>query len=474
MSVLKGLKPEKVFEYFEEICGIPHGSGNTKRISDYLVSFAKERNLWFYQDEINNVIIKKDATAGYENAEAVILQGHIDMVCEKAPDCGIDMENEGLSLKTDGEAVWADGTTLGADNGIAVAMMLSILDDNSISHPAIEAVFTVDEEIGLIGANAIDASKLSGKRMINIDSEDEGIFTVSCAGGEQAKCILPVKREAFEGTAVSIFVGGLLGGHSGVMIGYNRANAIKMAVKIVSEIAPDCSIVSVSGGSKENAIPSISEVVFATDLDIKIEDIKTKYEAYIKETFSDDEPCINISETNKSDVVFDRDSSDKLISLVNDMPTGVVEMSKDIEGLVQTSLNCGVISTTDNSVEFDISVRSNVKSRKMDIISMISDISAKYGYTVDISGEYPSWEYNPVSDAKQTAIDLFAKMYGKKPHIEVIHAGLECGVFTDNIPGLDCIAFGPSLYDIHTVNERMEIGSVCRVFEFLIELLKNI
>ena len=470
--MFRDIKHKVVFEYFAKICSIPHGSGNTIGIADYYCNFAKEHNLEFYRDDMNNVIIYKPASKGCEDKLGVILQGHSDMVCDSVGE--FDFETQPIEIVRDGDIISANGTTLGADNGIAGAMMLAILADKNAVHPALECVFTSDEETGMFGALALDYSKLKGKTMLNLDSDGEGTITCGCAGGARCHISMAMDKCANDKKCYKLTVDGLLGGHSGVIIGYNRANAIKMAVKIVSEIAPDCSIVSVSGGSKENAIPSISEVVFATDLDIKIEDIKTKYEAYIKETFSDDEPCINISETNKSDVVFDRDSSDKLISLVNDMPTGVVEMSKDIEGLVQTSLNCGVISTTDNSVEFDISVRSNVKSRKMDIISMISDISAKYGYTVDISGEYPSWEYNPVSDAKQTAIDLFAKMYGKKPHIEVIHAGLECGVFTDNIPGLDCIAFGPSLYDIHTVNERMEIGSVCRVFEFLIELLKNI
>lgn len=374
----------------------------------------------------------------------------------------------------DGDIIRANGTTLGADNGIAGAMMLSILSDKDACHPALECVFTTDEEIGMFGALALDYSKLSGKVMFNLDSDGEGIITCGCAGGARCHLNIPMTVEKNNKPCYKLSVDGLLGGHSGGLIGTNRANAIKLAAKILSEIAPDSQIISISGGSKENAIPSVSEVVFASDCEFDFGTVADNYVKYVKDTFTDTEPRVILSAVNTTDIAFDKETSKKLISLINEMPTGVIEMSKNIDGLVQTSLNCGVISTEKDCVKFDISVRSNVKSRKIDIINMIKDISAKYGYSVGISGEYPSWEYNPSSDTKMTAIDIYKKMFGKDPKILVIHAGLECGVFTDNIPGLDCIAFGPTLEDIHTVNERVEIGSVSRTFEFLNELLMNI
>lgn len=461
-----------VFEYFSKICSIPHGSGNTKGIADYLCGFAIENNLKFYRDDMNNVIIYKNASEGYEDKPAVILQGHSDMVCDSVGK--FDFETQPIEIVRDGDIIRANGTTLGADNGIAGAMMLSILADKDACHPALECVFTTDEETGMFGALALNYSKLSGKIMFNLDSDGEGIITCGCAGGASCHLDIPMTVEKNIKPCYKLSVGGLLGGHSGVMIGTNRANAIKLAAKVLAEIATDCQIISISGGSKENAIPSVAEVVFASGCDFDFVSVTECYEQYVKNTFTDTEPSVSLSAIDMIDTAFDESSSHKLIALINEMPTGVVEMSKDIDGLVQTSLNCGVIATEEGRVKFDISVRSNVKSRKIDIINMIKDISAKYGYPVEVSGEYPSWEYNPSYDAKMTAIDVYRRMFGKEPKIEVIHAGLECGVFTDNIPGLDCIAFGPTLEDIHTVNERVEIGSVCRVFEYLVELLKNI
>lgn len=466
------VKHRDVFEYFAKICSIPHGSGNTKGIADFLCDFAKGHNLDFYRDDMNNVIIYKSASEGYEDKPGVILQGHSDMVCDSTGK--FDFETQPIEIVRDGDIIRANGTTLGADNGIAGAMMLSILADKDAVHPDLECVFTTDEETGMYGALALDYSKLSGRIMFNLDSDGEGIITCGCAGGGSCRLNIPMSVTDNVKPCYKLSIEGLLGGHSGVMIGLNRANAIKLAAKILSEIAPDCQIVSVSGGSKENAIPAIAVVVFATDCDLDFATVSEYYEKYVKDTFTDTEPCITLSAVDMTDSAYDAESSQKLISLINEMPTGVIEMSEDMEGLVQTSLNCGVIATKENSVEFDISVRSNVKSRKIDIINMIKDISAKYGISVDVSGEYPSWEYNPRSEAKKLAIDVYSKMFGEEPKIEVIHAGLECGVFADNLQNLDCIAFGPSLYDIHTVNERLEIGSVCRVFEFLKKLLKNI
>lgn len=476
MSVLKGLKPEKVFSYFEEICGIPHGSGNTKKISDYLVSFAKERNLWVYQDEINNVIIKKDATDGYENAEAVILQGHIDMVCEKSPDCGIDMENEGLSLKTDGEAVWAEGTTLGADNGIAVAMMMSILDDKNLPHPPIEAVFTVDEEIGLIGANAIDASKLSGKRMINIDSEDEGIFTVSCAGGEQAKCILPVKRENFEGMAVSVFVGGLLGGHSGVEIDKGRANSNVLLGRVLDKIKDETEmrIISVSGGLKDNAIPreSVAEIVVSDKA--KAEKVCAEMEKYFKNEYSLTDTDVFVKlDTVQGEMPLDKTGTDKTVAMLCCLPNGIMEMSAGIKGLVQTSLNMGILKTDENEVTAEFGVRSSIDSQKEMLIRRIKCLMESLGGKCEASGRYSGWEYKNESPLRDLMSEVYEDMYAKKPVIQAIHAGLECGTFAGKIEDFDGISIGPDMKDIHTFSETLYVKSTERVYEMIIETLKR-
>ena len=472
MSLFSDVRHKEVFEYFEKICSVPHGSGNTNNIADFFVQFAICNNLKYYRDAKDNVIIYKSASPGQENKPAVILQGHSDMVCDSVSD--YDFQNQPIEVVRDGDIITANGTTLGADNGMSCAMVLAILADKYAIHPTLECVFTTDEEVGMLGALALDFSKLSGKTMFNLDSDGEGIITCGCAGGACCHIALQMTVAANSKKCYELTVEGLLGGHSGVTIGTNRANAIKLAAEIIGKIAPDANIISISGGSKENAIPSVANVIFASAYDMDFYAIKTTYEKYVKDTFTDIDPCITLKSVDISNVAFNDASSVKLIDMLNEMPTGVVEMSKDIDSLVQTSLNCGVISTEGANVLLDVSVRSNVKSRKADIIAMVSDIAKKYDAYVDVSGEYPSWEYNPTSAAKLTAIDVYYRMYGKHPKIEVIHAGLECGVFTDNIPSLDCIAFGPNLYDIHTVKERTDIGTVSRTFEFLTELLKTI
>lgn len=476
MAVLNGLEPKKVFEYFEEICKIPHGSGNTKMISDYLVAFAKARELWFYQDGINNVIIKKNASKGYENAEPVILQGHIDMVCEKAPDCKIDMEKEGLSLKTDGETVFAEGTTLGADNGIAVAMMMAILDDENLEHPAVEAVFTVDEEIGLIGAGAIDVSCLNGKRMINIDSEDEGIFTVSCAGGEQAKCILPIKRESFGGRAVSVFVGGLKGGHSGVEIDKGRANSSVLLGRVLQKLndKTDMRIISVSGGLKDNAIPreSVAEII-VSDKETA-ENLCSEMEKVFKNEYAltDEDVFVKIEEI-QGGVAVNEEGTKKIIAMLCCLPNGIMEMSAGIKGLVQASLNMGILKTAENEVIAEFGVRSSIDSQKEMLMSRLKTLMEALGGKCEASGRYSGWEYKKESPLRDLMTEVYKDMYGKEPVIQAIHAGLECGTFAGKIKDFDGISIGPDMRDIHTFSERLYIKSTERVYKMILETLKR-
>ena len=473
---LAGLEPASVFGYFEEICAIPHGSGHTKMISDYLVSFAVEHGLKYIQDENNNVILFGEGTCGMEDHPPVILQGHMDMVCEKDADCPIDMTAEGLDVTHDGEYVFAKGTTLGGDDGIAVAMALAILADKRIAHPPIEAVITVDEEIGLLGAASIDLSELKGRTLINIDSEEEGIFTVSCAGGATATISLPVDRRAVYGPCIRLVVDGLQGGHSGVEIHKNRANANKVMGEFMSRIQklmPLC-LTSFSGGSKDNAIPRSCQanlVAMGIHLE-RINAIAEELQAEIREKYNEPEATVQAFDVDAlGGNSLSTESTAKVIGLLCAAPNGVQAMSADIEGLVQTSLNMGIAKLGDRfSVTF--SVRSSVNQEKQELLSRLETLSGFYEGTFCKMGEYPAWEYKKDSNLRDTMVRVYTDMFGKIPEVVAIHAGLECGLLSEKLPGLDCVSIGPQMHDIHTSRERLEIGSTGRTWGFLLEVLK--
>lgn len=474
MAVLEGIEPKAVFKFFEEICSFPHGSGNTKALSDFLVDFAKSRQLEYYQDSLNNVIIIKEATKGYEEKDAVILQGHIDMVCEKAPECALDMETEGLVLKVDGDFISAQGTTLGGDDGIAVAMALAILDSDTVAHPRIEAVFTVDEEIGMIGANALDVSPLCGKTMINIDSEEEGVFTVSCAGGLSAVCTLPVQRADFSGEFFQITVGGLLGGHSGVEIDKGRGNSNMLMGRILYSLSTAFSmrLVSVSGGLKDNAIPRETCAVIAVENGDNIEDFCDKIQRQLQNEYSITDPNVFVSVTKcHSGLPMDEESGSKAIMMLLLMPGGIVEMSADIKGLVQTSLNMGILTTDENSVAAQFALRSSVESQKEMLKLKLRCFMENIGGKVEYEGDYAGWEYRKESLLREIITQVYKEQYGQEPKIEAIHAGLECGVFAGKIDDFDGISIGPDIKDIHTFSERLSISSTERVYKMLVEVL---
>lgn len=476
--MLEHLKPERVFYYFEKMCEIPHGSGNTKQISDFCVDFAKEQGLEYYQDADNNVIIIKEASAGYENAQPVILQGHLDMVCEKTADCPKDMEKEGLDVYIDGDLVRAKDTTLGGDNGIAVAMAMAILEDKTLSHPRVEAVFTVDEEIGLLGAGSIDVSPLKGKTMINIDSEDEGIFTVSCAGGNTSDCRLPVNVKEYEGTAYTIEITGCKGGHSGVEIDKGRSNANVLMGRLLQDIKNGTSvqIVSVDGGLKDNAIPVQSKAVIVCDQEIVVKASVEQMQKVFLNEYAEVDPDIKITFTREENAkvkVMDEVSSDKIICLLTCMPNGIQKMSMDIDGLVQTSLNIGIVETHEDYFRMSFCVRSSVDTEREMLNRRIGTLMTQLGGAMKVDGDYPGWEYKKDSRLRDLMIDVFKEQYGKEPTVEAIHAGLECGMFAGKIPGLDCVSIGPNLDQIHTVRENMSISSVQRVYEFVLEVLKR-
>lgn len=485
--MLENLQPQRVFYYFEKMCQIPHGSRNTKQISDFCVDFAKAHNLEYHQDADNNVIIIKEATAGYENADAAIIQGHLDMVCEKTADCTKDMEKEGLDVYVDGDEVRARDTTLGGDNGIAVAMAMAILEDDTLSHPRVEAVFTVDEEIGLLGAGSIDVSPLKGKTMINIDSEDEGIFTVSCAGGNVADCRLPLQTVKYTGTAYEIEITGCKGGHSGVEIDKGRSNANVLMGRVLQDIDlcvknrinEDIAVASVEGGLKDNAIPVQSKAVLACN-DVQAAELIQKSVSEMQTVFANEYATadagikISLTETQVTDLaVMDKESTQKAICLLTCTPNGIQTMSMDIEGLVQTSLNMGIVKTENEQLQISFCVRSSVDSEKEMVNRRIGTLMEQFGGTMEIDGDYPGWEYKKDSKLRDLMIEVFKEQYRKEPKVEAIHAGLECGMFAGKIPGLDCVSIGPDLRQIHTVRESMSISSVQRVYAFVVEVLKR-
>ena len=473
---LAGLEPAAVFGYFEEICSIPHGSRNTKAISDYLVNFAKARNLRYIQDEANNVIIFQDGTCGYEDHEPVILQGHMDMVCEKDAECPLDMAVDGLDVTHDDKCVFAKGTTLGGDDGIAVAYALALMDDTTIPHPPLEVIITVDEEIGMLGADAIDVSSLRGRTLINLDSEEEGIFTVSCAGGATATLILPEERRAVYGPCIRLVVDGLQGGHSGAEIHKNRANANKIMGEFMSRIQalmPLC-LTSFVGGSKDNAIPRSCQanmVAMGINLD-RINAIAEALQAEVREKYDEPEATVQAFDVDAlGGNALTTEVTAKVIALLCSCPNGVQAMSEDMPGLVQTSLNLG-IAKLGNGMSLTFSVRSSVNAEKQALLKKLQELAEFYGASYSQMGEYPAWEYKADSKLRDVMVRTYTEMFGKEPQVLAIHAGLECGLLGEKLAGLDCVSIGPQMHDIHTSREKLEIASTERTWKFLLEVLK--
>lgn len=482
-EILKNVQPLEVFKYFEKLSQIPRGSGNEKEVSDYLVSFAKDHNLECVQDSALNVVIKKKATAGYEKSPAVVMQGHMDMVCEKNIDVDHDFSKDPLKLRIIDDMVYATGTTLGADNGIAVAMGLAILASNEYEHPAIELLVTTSEETGMDGAMALDPKNIEGRTLINIDSEEEGVLLVSCAGGVTAKTTIPAVWEAIDGNLVPYIVKirGLKGGHSGMEIDKERANSNKLMGRILMSVLSeiDFRLGSLNGGSKHNAIPRETDAVilvrpedkalaekkisecgelFKTELRVSDPDVRVEFEVL----------------PNMPAEMLSKESTNNVVNYLYLVINGVTSMSMDIKGLVESSLNLGVISTHKDSIEFISSIRSSVRSLKDELYNRLVVTAKLNGGSVASEGGYPEWSYNPDSKIRVIFEDIYEKMYGKKPHITAIHAGLECGLFAEKFGELDSISFGPNLYDVHTPNEHMSIASVQRMWEYLLEVLKNV
>ena len=471
MRILDGLNPERVFYYFEDLCSIPHGSGNTKQISDYCVDFAKAHGLAVLQDEHNNVVIKKPASAGYEHHETVILQGHLDMVCEKEPDSPIDFMTDGLALQKDGDMIFAKGTTLGGDDGIAVAMALAVLEDNTLIHPPIEALFTTDEETGMYGAEGFDASVLTGRTLLNIDSEEEGILTVSCAGGARAGIEFPLTVGTVDTPCYTVTLGGLIGGHSGVEIHCGRQNANVMLGKFLRSLPFAYQIIDIRGGQKDNAIPRQAVAVVATD-----GDLAAAAAEFVKANRVDTDPdlAITVESTTAHANGFDAASSKQIAEFLSTVANGVQAMSTDIEGLVQTSLNLGILKSDNNTLSATFAVRSSVGAEKAALLEKLAATAKAFGGSFESHGHYPAWEYRKDSRLRDTMIEVYKKLYGSAPEVVAIHAGLECGLFAGKMQDLDAVSFGPNLYDIHTTRERMSVASVERTYAYLCEILKSL
>ncbi|MGE7925446.1 aminoacyl-histidine dipeptidase [Viridibacillus arvi] len=481
-SNLEELTSHEVFYYFAEISKIPRGSGNEKAISDYLVRFAEERNLEVVQDSALNVIIKKDATTGYENVPTVIIQGHMDMVCEKNQDTIHDFEKDPLQLRIEGDMLYATDTTLGADNGIAVAYALALLDAEDIPHPSLEVVITTEEETTMNGALAVDAVHFKGEILINIDSEEDGKLLVSSAGGVHVTQVLPIKWEnaTEHEVAYSIRIKGLKGGHSGISINKERGNSNKILGRVLHELSTEFqySIQQINGGLKPNAIPREAvATVFIQQEDV--EQIKEKIDKYndmLKNElqFSDSNVSIVFEKTDiSSSNVFAKETKHKAITSLLLIPHGVQGMSMAIEGLVESSTNLGVVTTTDTSITFESEIRSSVKSVKSYMVTQVRRIAEMLECEVLIDSDYPEWPYNPDSKAKKLFEETYKEKYGKEMEVIAVHAGIECGVFIEKIPGIDAISIGPDIFLVHTPDEHISIPSTINNWEYFIYTLKR-
>lgn len=487
MGVLDGLKPAGVFHFFEEISRIPRGSGNEKQISDYLKKFALDRGFTCIQDELNNIIIIKEATPGYEQEAPYILQGHMDMVAVKVPGCDIDLRKEPLRLCVRDGRISAEGTSLGGDDGIAVAYILALLDDQNISHPRLEMVVTTEEETGLTGAHGIDLSMLQGRQLINLDNEEEGVFITSCAGGARVDVDIPLQWEsmAAEGDCMlEVKVQGLQGGHSGAEIHKGRGNANCLLGRILMAAVKEgaARLAVLQGGQADNAIPREAGAVLAVASKEcrRVIDCIEKEAGRIKEELKATDPTFCMVCTEKPyhngrqmemKECLTAACTEKALSCLTSLPNGIIAMSQDVDGLVQTSLNLGIMVLGQEKLQLGYAVRSSIDLEKEELCRRMREIAEKTGAAVQVRSAYPGWAYRRESPLRDRLAEVYERMYGHKPQLQAIHAGLECGLLTAKIPGLDCVSIGPDMADVHTTEESLSIESVGRVWEYLLAVL---
>ena len=477
-KVLKGYKPEAVFDYFEQLCAIPHGSYNEAAAADFLCAFAEKHGLSYRRDEMHNVLIRKCATAGYENEPVVMLQGHTDMVCVKRADKEHDFTRDPLTLVVENGWIRADGTTLGGDDGIAVAMMMAILADDSLPHPELECLFTVQEEVGLGGAGGFDYSDIKAKLLYNLDSEEDGVCTVSCAGGVRADMHRPVTYEMIDAQTAEIRVSGLKGGHSGAEIHMPRGNAHRIVGHILAAVAAKASIriVSLAGGNMDNAIPRDCSAVIAyaaADAEVVRAALAVLCEEQMAVLSRDDRAEGKITATYASGAVRAMTEADTraVIGILNLTPNGIVTMCEDMPALVESSCNMGILRTEEDAVKIGFLARASVEIRKEEIREKLALCASLFGAEISYSGEYPGWAFDRDSVATKRYVAVYERLWGKSPRVEAIHAGLECGLMKHAVPGLDPISIGPDMRDIHTPEERIEIDSIRRVYETVCAML---
>lgn len=480
MSILTNLQPQRVFYYFEEICKIPHGSGNVSALVDYCVQFAEVHGLNWSRDSSDNLVMRKSGSKGYDNSDVIILQGHTDMVCEKDSDLEFDFSKDSIIPVIDGDWIHTNGTTLGGDNGIAIAMCLALLEDDSLAHPPLEVLFTSDEEIGMIGAFSFDCHNLSGHKLINLDSEREGILMCSCAGGANIQSTLPLQRETKKQSQILLEIGGLQSGHSGVEIDKGRANSNVLMARVLNAIAGKtaCQLISLSGGTRETAIASKSKAILSiptSEKDMTLNMVSSLAEDFKKE-YASTEPTLSLcAETLPDSEVFALTIpyTQKVTQLLMALPNGVQAMSMDMPGLVQTSVNFGIMELRDDELYLSHSVRSSMTTQKIWVLERIKAAVNLAGGDTHVSGNYPGWAYNPNSVVKDTILHAYRRLFGTDAKVDAVHAGIECGLFADSIVDLDCVSIGPDMENVHTPRERLSISSVERTYRLLKEVLKD-
>lgn len=494
MSVLNHLEPQNVFHFFEELAGIPRPSRHEEAVSHYLITFAKKRGLEFHSDQLGNVIIIKEASAGYENCEPIILQGHMDMVCEKEPGVRKDMDKEGVDLEINGDYISARGTTLGGDDGIAAAYALALLDSDSLQHPRLEFVCTVGEEIGMVGAKAIDLSPLKGHLLLNLDSEEEGIVLAGCAGGGTANVSLPIHREPCSWEPIAIRISGLTGGHSGSDIDKSRASSVTLCGRVLRRLkkVTDLRLIEMENGTKDNAISREGRMQIAIEhpdaalkaLDALQAELRAEYEKsdpglqleqisnqYANESLSGSETPDN--QYSSRMYPLDEESTIRVISMLTALPQGIQRMSLQNKGLVETSLNWGSASLVPEQFHMKASLRSAVGTAYRALADQTIWIADSFGASCVMTGEYPAWEWVEHSQLRDRMARIYSEMFGRKLVIETIHAGVECGLLSEKIPGMDAVSMGPDILDIHTPNERLSISSVQRMWDFIVRIIED-
>ena len=476
---IDNFEPRKVFHYFSEISKIPHCSGNTEKIAQYCLDFARDHGLFAYRDDSGNVMIFKNAAPGYEKSEPVILQGHLDMVCEKIADSPYDMQKDPVNIIIDGDYLRADGTTLGGDDGIAVAYILAILSSDDIAHPPIEALLTTDEEVGLRGANNLDASHLKGKKLINIDSEEEGKLTVSCAGAVRADCAIPIDLTKIDGlSAKKVTLGGLLGGHSGIDIDKCRKNAVKTLAHLLYDLnrSVGINIADISSGGRLNVIPSRAEalICFKSSDKARVEEITAAFDKELKKDSLATEPdaFVMCEDAAAPCDAADDESTKRIVFALLNTFDGVYGMSPTVKGLVQTSSNMGSVLVEGDTLKIGLMIRSNTAAGKRAVVKTLKSLYEYLGGSVNLLDDYPAWEYRNDSPLRDTMVMAYREMYGELPEICAIHAGLECGILSGKLGGADMVSIGPDMENVHTVDERLSIKSTRRVWQYLLKVLE--